>query len=178
MNIRIATPSDASAITKIQIDNWKYAYKTIFPEEFLEDLNYKHKIIQNKLWLENLEDTTRVYSAENDSQVIIGFAVGGLERENTPEFSGELWGLYVSNNHQRRGIRTQLLGKIVQYLLDLNFSSMLVWILKGNPYRAFYEKFDGKIIAEKQKDFNGLKRPIFAYGWSDLQQLNNLISLQ
>lgn len=43
MKIRIAKPSDAYHITKVQIYSWQSTYKDILSEDYLKDLNYKTK---------------------------------------------------------------------------------------------------------------------------------------
>ncbi|MBD3212204.1 MAG: hypothetical protein GF311_06295 [Candidatus Lokiarchaeota archaeon] len=48
MDIRNVMPSDAVAISKIQINNWEHVYKAIFPENLLQNLTYGSKITNNK----------------------------------------------------------------------------------------------------------------------------------
>ncbi|MFO7797039.1 MAG: GNAT family N-acetyltransferase [Promethearchaeia archaeon] len=171
MIIRDARRSDALDIAKIQVNTWKQAYKDIFPEEFLESRSYEEKVVANQKWLEDLQDTTRVFVAELDTKQIIGFAVGGLERDNNPDYKGELWGIYISKNYQRKGIGTKLFERVVKHLLDMNINSMLVWVLKDNPYRMFYEKLNGQMILEKKHNFHGFIRSLVAYGWLEINHL-------
>ncbi|TFF95765.1 MAG: GNAT family N-acetyltransferase [Promethearchaeota archaeon] len=171
MIIREAHPTDAITIAKIQVSVWKQAYKTIFPNEFLQQLSYEDKKNSIQHWLKNLEENTKVFIAEVESKKNVGFAVGGLERENNPIYKGELWGIYVLKKYQNIDVGTKLVKKIITHLLNINITSMLVWVLKDNPYRNFYEKLKGKIIAEKQKVFNGLSREIISYGWRDIRKI-------
>ncbi len=171
MIFRDAIPTDAVDIAKIQLTVWKQAYNKIFPEKFLQQMSYKDKIESNYKWLESLEKTTRVFVAEIKSKQLIGFSVGGLKREGDPLYKGELWGIYILNNYQRKGIGTELFKKVIQHLLNIKINSMLVWVLKDNPYRFFYEKLKGKFVREKQKEFNGLFRLIVSYGWLNIKNI-------
>ena len=139
-------------------------------------MSFKYKIESNYKWLENLEETIRVFIAEIKPTKMIGFAVGGLEREGDPLYKGELWGIYVLKNYQRKGIGTKLFKKVIQHLLNLNITSILVWVLKDNPYRFFYEKLKGKLLREKQKEFNKLIRTLISYGWIDIRTIFDNLS--
>ena len=120
----------------------------------------------------------RVFVAEVKPKEIVGFAVGGLERENHPIYKGELWGIYILREFQRRGIGLELLKTLVEHLLNLKINSMLVWVLKDSIYRSFYEKLNGKLLKEKEQDFHGLIRKVISYGWLEIDNVFKKYTLQ
>ncbi len=177
MIIREASMLDAEGIAKVQVETWKTAYKNIFPQSFLEGLSYCEKSIELRKWLENLEETTKVFVCESESNQIIGFAVGGLERENHPEYKGELWGIYILQKYQRNGIGTELIERIVHYFLENEITSMLLWVLKENPYRFFYQRLGGNIINEKEKNWGPFRKIVVSYGWKNIETILNKYDL-
>jgi hypothetical protein len=56
---------------------------------------------------------------------------------------------------------------------DRGDQSMSLWVLRDNPYRRFYDRVGGEVLAdEKQDDFSGRKVTSVAYGWRDLDALS------
>ncbi|MFX1258033.1 MAG: GNAT family N-acetyltransferase [Promethearchaeota archaeon] len=171
MRIRKVNISDAVGIAKVQVDTWKTAYKGIISDNFLQKLSYNEKTSFIKEWLKNLEKDVMIYVAEIEPPQIIGFAVSGLERTNNPIFKGELWGIYILQKYQRKGIGTSLVKTIVQKFLKRNIKSMIVWVLKNNPYRVFYENLGGKLVDEKTKQFGKENHKIVAFGWDKIENI-------
>jgi len=44
----------------------------------------------------------------------------------------------------------------------------MLWVLKSNPARKFYERMGGELIGEKQIEIGGVRLIEIAYGWSAL----------
>jgi hypothetical protein len=42
---------------------------------------------------------------------------------------------------------------------------MLVWVLKHNPYRRFYEKINGVYLRSSRLPFAGTLLDVVSYGW-------------
>jgi len=133
IRIRRANTNDAQGIAKVHIDTWRTTYHGILPDEFLSSLSYDRTTYLNP----NSRDAVSV--AEDESRNIVGFAICGPDRDNDPIYKGELYGIYVLQKMQRRGIGRQLMLAAVQDLKSRGFSSMLVWVLADNPSRRFYE---------------------------------------
>ena len=100
---------------------------------------------------------------------VVGIASGGPNREDSPVFTGELYGLYVIPEFQRRGIGRKLVEAISAHLLSITKKSMLVWSLSEEPYRRFYEKLGGLLLGERVVQIGGASVREVAYGWMDLQ---------
>lgn len=173
MHIRKATISDAPAIAKISVETWRTAYQGIVPQKFLDLLSYENRA---RRWAQLLtEELTFTYVAETESGEVVGFANGCEERTKHPVYKGELAAVYVLNEYQGQGIGQALVKAIAQTLLDLNYSSMLVWVLKENPYRKFYEAIAGQPVAEQAIEIGGVSLTEIAYGWTDLNALRSIL---
>jgi len=181
MKFRLATIEDVPEIVKVKVDTWRTTYQAIFSSEFLRNLSYEENEIR---WRQRFEETDKgwfIYVAENDSNKIIGFAMGNLEQSNLSlkvpgirHYIGELMAIYVVQEHQRKKIGLKLVKLIVEHLLENDIKSMIVWVLKGNPFCNFYEHIGGKYIGEKMLEIDAANYVELAYGWKDITKILEL----
>jgi GNAT superfamily N-acetyltransferase len=168
VHIRPARADDAATIARVQIDTWRTTYVGIVPDEHLANLSYESR---EQRWCERLtapDPAQFIYVAETDAEQVIGFAMGGPERENDVVYKGELYGLYLLQEYQRRGIGRQLVVTIVRRLRQGGFSNMLIWVLAENPACAFYAALGGKPTREKMVTIGGKDLREIGYGWDRL----------
>jgi len=178
MNYRLATIEDIPGIIKVSVDTWRTTYRDILPADFLKNLSYEDGVAK---WRQRFTDPEKYiffYIAEIDSKEIVGFALGNLEQSDpTPSISdinnyiGELKAVYVLKEYQRRGIGARLVKLIVEKLIEHNINSMVVWVLKDNTSRKFYEILEGNYLGQgiqKIGEFNYIKN---AYGWDDIHKI-------
>lgn len=171
MIIRKAVFSDIEQIANIHIECWRTTYKGIVPDDFLANLSVEKS---KKNWsnsLKNFPDNIFLV-AESESNVIIGFCSGGLNRdkEKCPQFEGELMAIYILQEFQKKGIGTDLVKEFVKELIKKNIKNMVIWILKENGSRFFYQKLGGKFIAEKTYKIGGRELVGVAYGIKDIDK--------
>lgn len=175
MIIRKAEISDAPKLAKVNVDTWRTTYKGIISDEYLQNLSYKWSEIYFLTVIKKQNRIINCFIAEEESGKIVGFAIGRLEKSENPKYKGELWSIYVDREHQRKGIGKLLVSAVVEKLLNLNINSMLVWVLKKNPSRAFYESLGGKYIGEKPIKIGQEDLIEVAYGWENLRVLLKLV---
>lgn len=167
--LRPATCEDARAIAHIQVQTWKTAYRGLVADDFLDAFSEDDRTDR---WSEILQRPKRgSFIAEIEDHGVIGFANGGPERDGREDFRGELYGLYVLPDWHGRGIGKQLVTTFAEWLLDFNLETMLVWTLAGNPFRQFYERLGGKLVAERDIEVGEQQLGEVAYGWDDVQVL-------
>ena len=77
--------------------------------------------------------------------------------------------IYVLKEYQKRSIGSNLVSLAVNFLLNKNVQSMLVWVLKENPSREFYEKLGAKYIGDHVLILDGEHYIESAYGWTDIK---------
>jgi ribosomal protein S18 acetylase RimI-like enzyme len=106
------------------------------------------------------------FVAENAGRVV-GFITGGYERNGDDIYSGEIYTLYVLKNLQRQGIGGKLVSALVMQLNQSGIYSMLVRVLKLNPYKQFYKKINGIYLQTERLPFAGEVMEVEAYGWPD-----------
>jgi ribosomal protein S18 acetylase RimI-like enzyme len=172
VKIRPATPKDSHPIARVHIDSWRATYPGIVPDAVLARLNYGDR---ERWWYNVLTAQAQdsiVFVAEDDKHQIWGFATGGVQRDESLDYAGELYAIYLDGSIQGQGVGRRLVNNVAAALVDRNYQSMLVWVLADNPARGFYEALGGTYVTEKSIDLDGDK-PLseVAYGWPDIQVL-------
>jgi len=171
MIIRPAQASDASSIARIHVDTWRSTYTGILPEEYLAKLSYEKR---EQGWYDSLSSDTFediVFVAKDQENGVIAFASGGKVRGDQPIFKGELYGIYVLEGFQRKGIGTKLMTAVAEQLVKQGFDSMLVWVLADNPACSFYEALGGRRVSDKKISLGGGTFVEIGYGWKDIQSI-------
>jgi hypothetical protein len=69
---------------------------------------------------------------------------------------------------QGRGTGRLLLLALFARLVDCGHRSALIWVVRANPSRYFYERLGGKLIAHRIIPLGGQPVEAVGYGWSDL----------
>ncbi|HKP24093.1 MAG TPA: GNAT family N-acetyltransferase, partial [Dongiaceae bacterium] len=85
---------------------------------------------------------------------------------------GEIYTLYVQPDCQDRGIGRQLVADAFAAMARNGFRCGLLWVLRDNPSRYFYERIGGRLIAERQERMWGQVTDQVCYGWSDLTHVS------
>jgi hypothetical protein len=62
-----------------------------------------------------------------------------------------------------------LVARAAQDLAGRGFRSLIIWVLKDNPARGFYERLGGRLAAEKVVEIGGRQLVDVAYVWPDLR---------
>ena len=172
IQIRQATPADASAIARVHVDSWRTTYAGILPEKFLSGLSYASR---ENMWRDSLRSPIHGkghYVAESCNGDIVGFAVSGPESEGSSEFTGEIYAIYLLAEFQRQGMGRRLFTASCSSLFEAGIGSMLLWVLEENhAARRFYESLGGEVIRRKEINIGGADLVEVAYGWNDIERL-------
>ena len=169
--IRQPTLDDAFAIARVHAESWQTVYRGIVPDEFLDS-------IEVDVWAERhrrnmAEDPVEFvsYVAEIENE-IVGWALGGPNRETSTEFSCELYTIYLLPNYLQRGIGRRLMGAVAESLVGSGSGSMLVWVLAKNwAARKFYEALGGIYLGGRTITIGGASLMEVSYGWKDVRAL-------
>jgi ribosomal protein S18 acetylase RimI-like enzyme len=168
--IREANRSDAAGIARVHVDVWRTTYQGIVPDDYLASLNREKK---ERRWRQMLASNGNDFAfvAENKDKEIIGFASAGKNQDSDEAFAGELYTIYLLESYQRRGIGKLLFKAVVEHFARQETSSMLLWVLAENPFRAFYESLGGERVSEKEVVIGDMSLIEVAYGWKSLDPL-------
>lgn len=135
MEIRHLTPADdRQVISKIYEESWKYAYKGIIPQTYLDT-------IPEGNWTTNLDHPqwNTLICIQND--IIVGTTSFGKSRLQQFDKWGEIISIYLLPDYMGNGYGKALLESAITELKMLEYNHVFLWVLEENfTARHFYEK--------------------------------------
>lgn len=161
--IRPAAAADAAAIAEVYVATWRSAYPGMLPDHVLIGMSAPR---QASYWQGAIARSDQsVLVAEGESGAVVGFAAAGPARPIVPRYRGEVYTLYVLEDHQGQGIGGRLLEGAFAALRGRALVPAIVWVLAANPARFFYERLGGRRVAERSAPLGGTEHVEVAYGW-------------
>src|SRR5260221_11257959 len=143
--IRTARPGDARRIARLDVETWRAAYAGILATPFLVGLSAQRRELG---WATVIEREPRdVRVAVDDDGNILGFGSCGRCRDG--KFAGEVYTLYIAPDWQNQGIGRRLLVALFERLVDQACGSAIIWGLRDNPGRFFYQRLRGREVQHR-----------------------------
>jgi ribosomal protein S18 acetylase RimI-like enzyme len=165
ITIRTARLDDAGPIARLDVETWQATYAGILGTPYLAGLSVGRRELG---WTNVIRRAPGdVHVAVNGDGDILGFGSCGACR-GEPNFTAEVFTLYVAPDWQNQGIGRQLLLAMFRRLFAKGHGSVVIWVLRENPARFFYQRLGGKEVRRKLLPFNGMQVPATGYGWRDL----------
>lgn len=129
-SVRPAVARDAKAIAEIHVATWHAAYKDLMPDDYLAGMTVDKR---QAYWREAIEYSEPQVLVATEGEKIVGFV--GFDRSRDPKTRssvGEIWALYVSPEHWRKGVGLQLWDGARDGLKDEGCTQVTLWVLLGN----------------------------------------------
>jgi ribosomal protein S18 acetylase RimI-like enzyme len=164
--VRPARLADAQAIARIEVETWRTTYAGMLPDRVLLGMSERRQTSSWASFLRHRPDDVRV--AENAKGAVTGFGNCGAQRNNTVDYAGEIYTLYVTPDAQGEGGGRALLLALFSRLVAMGYGSALVWVVRANPARYFYERLGGAQVMHRPIPLGGQQVEAIAYGWRDL----------
>ena len=151
---------DLLEISSVYERSWKYAYRGIIPDSYLDS-------IPEGRWANRItrEGMNNLVMTENG--VIIGTA--GFCRSRWEKFGGfgEIVSIYLLPEYIGRGYGSLLFRRCIEELRSLGFKDLLLWVLEDNARaRRFYEREGFRPAGEYLEDNIGgaeLREVMYTY---------------
>ncbi len=151
-------------MARVYVQTWRDTYLSVIPYGYLFEMSATE---HERAFLHELARTrTTGFVAEEEGKAI-GFIRGGNERNGDRIYGGEIYALYVLKNFQNRGVGSALVSALVERFAQDGIYTMLVRVLRLNPYRRFYEKIHGTYLKTERRPFAGETVEVDVYGWLD-----------
>jgi ribosomal protein S18 acetylase RimI-like enzyme len=165
ITIRPARPGDARGIARLDVETWRTTYAGLLSNSYLVGLSERRRESGWRMVI--LREPRDVRVAVDASGVIFGFGSCGSSRGER-FFAGEVFTLYVSPDRQNQGVGRRLLIALFRRLVAVGRNAAIIWVLRDNPARFFYERLGGHQVSRKAIAFGGATVEALAYGWRDL----------
>lgn len=166
--IRQARLGDARAIGRIEVETWRSTYAGMLPDRVLLGMSEQRQTASWAGFLRHRPGDVFVAEAVAEGR-ILGFGNCGPQREQAFGFGGEVYTLYVAPEGQGSGLGRQLLLALFARLVHCGHRSALVWVVRANPARFFYERLGGKLVLHRPIPVGGAPVEAVGYGWKDLR---------
>ncbi len=152
MKIRKIDKSDSrEEISNVYEQSWKYAYKDIIPQEFLDS-------IPSGQWCGAVDKPDMNTFVMIDGDRIIGTSCFCKSRFEAYGDWGEIVSIYLLPEYMGRGYGRDLFRAAVDELKIMGFKSLFLWVLEENHRaRRFYEKHGFKNSGERLENNIGGK---------------------
>ena len=168
--IRNAILDDCFGIAKTQVDSYRTAYAGLFPTAYLEHFTYAEEEQDwSQILTANTEDIILV--AISEEKQVVGYVLARAKPDIFPGYDSEIVALHVRQPFQGKGIGRQLLGHAIKNLIGRDCKSVMLWTLKNNRARQWYEKLNGKLVGEKNYKVDDWVISEVAYGWEEITAL-------
>lgn len=136
MEIRYFTDTDdRNGICRIYAESWKYAYRGMIPQDFLDS-------IADGKWMKNLDIPGQSTMICFENGEYIGVSSFGRSRYAQYPDCGEVISLYFLPEYIGKGYGRQLLRAVLDELRKQGYPDIILWVLEGNERAIrFYETF-------------------------------------
>lgn len=153
MIIRKITQIDSrEEISNIYEQSWKYAYKDIIPQDFLDSIPVGQ-------WCRAFDNPERYTLVMLDGDKIIGTSSYCKSRFDNYRDWGEIISIYFLPEYMGKGYGKSLLEQAVAELKNMGFKTIFLRVLEDNHRaRRFYEKCGFKNSGEYYDDNIGGKQ--------------------
>ena len=81
-----------------------------------------------------------------------------------------MFSFYLLPEFQRVGVGRRLFENCLQQMALDGYKSMCLDTLEMSPFRQFYEKNGGKIVAHDSHKLGDTEYPTVIYGWEDIRR--------
>jgi ribosomal protein S18 acetylase RimI-like enzyme len=139
MDIRPARVDDAPALARVHVDSWRAAYRGLVPDSYLRRFTteWREGCFREAL-ATGAEET---YVIERSEEIVALLTIGAVrDPDLDARRTGEIWGIYISPDHWRRGIGRRLAEEAERILGSRGYEGAVLWVLEANQQaRRFYE---------------------------------------
>ena len=186
--VRRARPGDAAAIGAVHVATWRNVYAGVLPEEYLAGLSpMRHAVGYERAIADRRHGHAMFVAVASGADAppgqpggeggtIVGFVSGGRGRRpglcgEAPAGSGEVETLYLLDDYRDRGLGRRLMRAMAAHLAAVGCRSVVLWVLRDNPTRWFYQRLGGRAAARETIQFAGRQVEQTAFLWDPIDVL-------
>lgn len=181
INIRKALIGDVEGSIDVNIKTWQTAYKGIIKDETLNRLDENREVRIERFKKEfgecDVEGKIIQHAVAVEADQVVGFVTYGKCRDGSEhglDNASEIYAIYVLEEYQGKSIGKKLVHYVVEQLQNTGeYDKLVIWTLKDNPSRGFYEHLGGKQRLEKVIEIAGQSLDEVGYLYDSLAELGS-----
>ncbi len=163
IDIRVARPGDAVALSEVHDEAWTMAYRGILPGVVLERMLARRGPAYWQRVARRGGGGTLVLIFDG---TVAGYATLGPNRTKRLSYGGEIYELYLRPSHQGVGLGARLFREARRALASNRLEGLIVWALDDNaPAGAFYQALGGVPVARAMETFGDKRLGKSAFAW-------------
>lgn len=167
VTIRDATNADVPDIARVHVESWQRSFEGIAPERYLNDMSVERR---REVFAERLSDPSyRLMVAEKRDGDVVGFIDFGRPDFENYGYDARVYSFYLLPEFQRLGVGGRLFERCFIRMSEEGFKSACLDTLEMSPYRRFYEKKGGEIVAHDSHKLGDTDYATVIYGWRSLE---------
>ncbi|AKF11416.1 GNAT family N-acetyltransferase [Sandaracinus amylolyticus] len=153
MTIRLARVDDADALARVHVEGWRWGYRGLLPDAFLDGLSVPDRAAR---WRDILardapRERTWVALDDHDAQGFVSIGPG----RGVPDDVAELYAMYVTSRAAGTGVARVLMEHAID-ALRADSRRAILWVLEHNARaRRFYEREGWRADGETKRDTIG-----------------------
>ena len=190
LRVREARDADLPEIARVHVEAWRGSFEGVVPEDYLAGLtaadrervlrerlanrNYRLMVIEEAGRMPAFQETGRMPAFQETGrmpalQEVSGFIDYGWPDPDGLPFDARIFSFYLLPERQRNGIGTKLFSACFDALRAAGLGSVCLETIENSPFRGFYDKHGGRVIANGQAQLGGHRVPTVIYGWDSLE---------
>jgi 3-deoxy-manno-octulosonate cytidylyltransferase (CMP-KDO synthetase) len=166
--IRKATLADVADVARVHVESWQQSFEDIAPEAYLNGMSVERR---KEVFGQRLaEPSYRLLVAEIPNRGVVGFIDFGKPDFENYGYDARIYSFYVLRDYQHLGIGRQLFEAGFTSMKEDGFASACLDTLEMSPYRRFYEKYGGEVVAHDSHKLGDEEFATAIYGWRSLER--------
>lgn len=143
---RMAAADDRMAISKVFEESWKYAYRGIVPQSYLDSIPVGR-------WAGKMDDPERHTLVCVEDRRIVGIVSFCRSRLEAFADWGEISAIYVLPEYMGKGCGKALMEAALSELKGMGYHKVYLWVLEDNARgRRVYEKTGFSFAGESMEE--------------------------
>ena len=166
IEIRPATADDVPQIARVHVEAWQGSFDGLAPDDYLNSLSIERR---EQVFAERLsEPSYKLLVADEPNRGVVGFIDFGTPDFENYGYQARVYSFYLLPEFQRMGLGARLFENCFRTMAADGYASMCLDTLEMSPYRGFYEKHGGKVVARDSHKLGDVEYPTVIYGWEEL----------
>lgn len=170
IRVCVGTKEDTPKISETYVRSVRGSYSDVLPSEYLESLTVDSRAaVFERRRADN--QTYGLLIAEHEIDGVVAMIDYSARDRSQYDHEAHIFSFYVVPEYQRCGLGGILFRKCLRTLRSEGCGSVWLDTFATNPFRGFYDKLGGRVIASPDEHNDDRALPSIVYGWSDLSNI-------